>query len=221
MKVCTDACILGAWVAEKIQSKKNIPQNILDIGCGTGLLCLMLAQKTRAAIDAVEINEAAFLQASYNFSLSPWKNNIHIHHTSINSFRAPDKYDLIICNPPFYTHDLKTRDEDKNIAMHATELSYEQLALALKNNIQHAGKAAVLLPYSRIEVFKKIIQNTGLFVEEQLNIAHSFAHPFFRVIFFIGKQESITIQTNLFINNNANEYSAAFKELMADYYLKL
>ena len=101
MKVCTDACLFGAWVANKLVQNKITAKNILDIGCGTGLLSLMLAQKTNAVIDSVEIDASAFDQAKQNISLSSWKEKIQLYHNSINNFEPLTRYDFIICNPPF------------------------------------------------------------------------------------------------------------------------
>ena len=136
MKVCTDACLFGAWVANKIELNEINADNILDIGCGTGLLSLMLAQKTKAQIDAVEIDKNAFEQAKENINLTEWKEQINIHHGSIIDFKSNKKYDLIICNPPFYENQLKSVDSARNKAMHATTLSYKDLIFVLKNKIK-------------------------------------------------------------------------------------
>ena len=129
MKVCTDSCLFGAWVAEYLEQEKNSLKTILDIGTGTGLLSLMLAQKTTANIDAVEIEEAASLQASNNFLASPWNNRLQVYHAPIQLFKPihPKSYVFIICNPPFYENNLKTDNQLKNLALHSEALSLANL----------------------------------------------------------------------------------------------
>src|SRR4051794_22993532 len=100
MKVCTDACIFGAFVARQIANRNLAVSNILDIGTGTGLLSLMLAQKMTAAIDAIEIDKAAFEQAKQNFEQSPWKSRLTIINTDARHFNPGNKFDCIISNPP-------------------------------------------------------------------------------------------------------------------------
>ena len=100
MKVCTDACLFGAFVANEIQDKTI--NHILDIGAGTGLLSLMLAQKSNAAIDAVEIDKSTYEQAEENISQSSWKEKITVYNSGIADFYSNYKYDLIISNPPFF-----------------------------------------------------------------------------------------------------------------------
>ena len=219
MKVCTDACLFGAWVANKIELKEINADNILDIGCGTGLLSLMLAQKTKAQIDAVEIDKNAFEQAKENINLTEWKEQINIHHNSIIDFKTAKKYGLIICNPPFYENQLKSIDAARNRAMHATTLSYEDLIIALKNNLAQSGSAAVLLPYYAIKEFEETLSKNQLFIYEKCNVAHSPKHPFFRkmVIFSGVKKESS--EHSISIKNNNNFYSEEFIELLKDYYL--
>ena len=111
MKVCTDACIFGAWAAGKLKESSISVRHILDIGCGTGLLSLMLAQNTNADIDAVEINTDAASQAKENILQSPGINKIKVINASILEFVPEKNYDFIICNPPFYEDDLKSPDQ--------------------------------------------------------------------------------------------------------------
>ncbi len=221
MKVCTDACLFGAWVAQKIEQNKIKADNILDIGCGTGLLALMIAQKSTAQIDAVEINKDAFEQAVENINLSDWSARINIHNNSIVDFRSSKKYELIICNPPFYENQLKTKNDLRNVAMHATTLSYLELAIAIKINLAENGFAAILFPYSSIKNFEEILLTKQLFIAEKLNFAHSPLHPYFRSILLISETEKELSEHSLSIKNIDNEYSKGFKEILKDYYLKI
>ena len=221
MKVCTDACLLGAWVASKIENKDIVPQNILDIGCGTGLLSLMLAQKTNAIIDAVEIDENAFVQATENTAISKWKNQINVFNEDIVRYTSAKKYDLIICNPPFFNNQLKSNNNDRNVAMHATQLSFTALAKAVKNNLSENGKTALLLPHNIVNEFMAIMENEQLYLNEQLNISHSTVHPFFRSVLLFTFMKQTQTQNIISIKDSNNKYSAEFKMLLKDYYLNL
>ena len=219
MKVCTDACLFGAWVAKKLEENNIKADNILDIGCGTGLLSLLIAQKSVAKIDAVEIEKDAFEQAVENINLSNWKERIKVHHHSITNFRAPDKYELIICNPPFYENQLNSNNDERNKAMHATTLSYVELSNTLKKNLAKNGFAAVLLPYSFVKNFEEILFTEQLFIIEKLNVAHSSSHPFFRTMLLISLVKKDLSEYSLSIKKSDKEYSTEFKELLKDYYL--
>ena len=219
MKVCTDACLFGAWVADKISSAQISPNRILDIGTGTGLLSLMLAQKSAATIDAVEIDPDAFQQACENIARSPWQNRLHIYHQSVIDFTSPIKYDLIISNPPFYENDLRSEDEGRNKAMHDTALSFQQLAKAIKDQLSEKGNAAVLLPCHRVPACEKALNTEGLYVKEKMNVAHSPKHPFFRSMLIIGFHKTDLQETELMIRNGQHKYDEKFKFLLKDYYL--
>jgi tRNA1Val (adenine37-N6)-methyltransferase len=221
MKVCTDACLLGAFVADKI-SGGNLPvKNILDIGTGTGLLSLMLAQKTNAAIDAVEMNEAAARQAYENIQSSPWANNIQVHHTSMQQFVVDKKYDIIISNPPFFEEDLHSPDTAKNDAKHDTTLTLRELLLFIKNNLSECGNAFLLLPYHRTTFLESMVKNEGIFIKERMLARQSPNHSFFRSILQLSKAPAAVTQTELSIHDNDRNYTAAFTALLQDYYLKL
>lgn len=221
MKVCTDACLFGAWVAEKLEHKQIEAKNILDIGCGTGLLSLMLAQKSEASMDAVEINENAFLQGQENISISKWKERISIFHENIIDYNSKKKYDLIICNPPFFENQLKSDDEQRNIAMHATQLSIRKLASSVKNNLEVNGIAAILLPSNTVNNVVAIFKKENLHLIEQLNISHSPTHPLFRTVVLYSFEEKKTLTYSIAIKEKGNDYSLDFKKLLADYYLHL
>src|SRR4051812_5902465 len=144
MKVCTDACLFGAWISEEVKSKNSKVKSVLDIGTGTGLLSLMFAQKNlQSIIDAVEIDEAAAQQARENFEASPWKERLQIYSTSIKLFISEKKYDLIISNPPFFENDLKSDDSKRNLALHSSQLSLEELLDAITKHLKEDGLFAV------------------------------------------------------------------------------
>ena len=220
MKVCTDACVLGAWVAQKIDAGELSPNKILDIGSGTGLLSLMVAQKTSAEITAVEINTEAYLQAKENIERSPWGDRITIHNKNILELDTLEKYDLIISNPPFYDNDLKSPDIARNEAMHSDGLSFAELVLSIKKNLAETGKAAILLPFHRVKDFSVALASKGLFIEELFQIAHSPTHKFFRAILLISFDQINQINKELFIKDKTGSNSEEFTALLKDYYLK-
>ncbi|MEO8711563.1 MAG: methyltransferase, partial [Parafilimonas sp.] len=154
MKVCTDACLFGAWAAHNPQLEAS---NILDIGTGTGLLSLIYAQKNmHASIDAIEIDEAAVQQARENFEASIWKERLHVYNTSIQQFATSSnkKYDVIICNPPFYENDLKSENKQRNLALHSDALTLEELISDVDLLLGDDGSFFVLLPFHRTKYFE-------------------------------------------------------------------
>jgi tRNA1Val (adenine37-N6)-methyltransferase len=221
MKVCTDACLFGAWVANNLVTQIINPVTILDIGAGTALLSLMLAQKLDSKITAVEIEAAAFLQAKENIESSNFKDKINVHLADITKHIFPNKFDTIICNPPFFEDQLKTNNTARNAAMHATTLSYNELAKAINNNLTENGSAFLLLPYYAVVQFEKILVAQNLFVQQIVNIKHSPTHPFFRAFLKVAKKSIIKSSEEIFIKETDGKYSETFIELLRDYYLHL
>jgi len=220
MKVCTDACLFGAWVAREIAGD-DVVSNILDIGTGTGLLSLLLAQKNNASIDAVELSTDAASQASENFVASPWKSRLKIHHCDIRRFDPAYQYDLIISNPPFFEDDLKSEDEHRNTAMHSTTFTLDELLKQIKRLLKQNGAAAVLIPFHRNNYFENILELNGFFIKEVMQVKQTVRHTFFRSMYIFTKYSQGKNEGEITIQNEEKQYTAAFAALLKDYYLKL
>jgi tRNA1Val (adenine37-N6)-methyltransferase len=224
MKVTTDACLFGAWMAESVKREKVNVKTALDMGVGTGLLSLMLAQKNpRVIIDAIEIDEDAFQQAKENIKASPFADRINIIHADVREFQFEKKYDFIITNPPFYERELKSEDEKKNLAHHAG-ISFGELMTIIKNNLQPGGSFYLLLPYKRNKEISKIILENEVNFLETVFIRQSTKHDYFRMI-ISGKikdgSPAETVINEISIRDEHQQYTKEFIELLKDYYLYL
>lgn len=221
MKVCTDACIFGAYTATVLHKRQLPANNILDIGAGTGLLSLMVAQKTTGFIDAIEIDKAAFVQAKQNIAQSPWQKRITILNENALEFTPGKKYDCILTNPPFFEGDLKSGNQKKDTAKHDSTLTLEQLLPIINLLLSPAGSFAVLLPYGRMNYFIKIAQEAQYYLTETLLVQHTEAHPFFRCIVVFSRTQCPVHKQTLAIKNETGGYTTEFCELMQPYYLHL
>ncbi len=220
MKVCTDSCLFGAWIAKNIEAKKFNPKNILDIGAGTGLLSLMIAQKYTGRINAVEIDEGSCLQTEENFLSSPWKENLTVFHANIKTWNHHLKYDLIIANPPFFEQDLKASQPGKNVAKHDEGLTLTELLQAIKKHLTVDGRFTVLLPFHRADYFKGLAAENGFYLEEELLVKQTPRHSFFRAIQSFVKHPATAVSNELIIKNNDGSYSEDSYFLLKDYYLE-
>ena len=221
MKVCTDACLFGAYTARTIEHSTFPIQHILDIGTGTGLLSLMLAQKKNSTIDAVEIDKAAYQQAKENFEASPWARKLNVFNTGILNYTAGKKYDCIISNPPFFEDDLKPGNEGKNIAKHDNALTLAQLLTSINAHLTATGFFAVLLPFHRVDHFEKESLSHGYHLIQKVLVKHTITHPYFRGILLFSKNNSMPKITELVIKDENGVYTEAFVELLRAYYLNL
>lgn len=219
MKVCTDACLFGAWAADYLQNKNS--SNILDIGAGTGLLSLLLAQKTTAHIDAAEIDGNAFLQAKENFESSNWKERLQVFNTDICDFNPAKKYDFIISNPPFFENDLKSLQQNKNAAKHDTALNLVTLAEIAKKLLSPAGHFAVLLPYHRTNYFINEAKKQGLYCNKTVLVKQTAGHTYFRSMLLFSSLETAAGEKEITIKDTTGNYTEAFSSLLKDYYLYL
>ncbi len=219
MKVCTDACLFGAWVAKHFENDQ--PHKILDIGTGTGLLTLMLAQKLNGSIETVEIEQGAYLQAFDNISQSNWKERITVVYGDIKKYSYKHPYDLIISNPPFYENDLQTAKPVYNMARHDKTLTLEALLSIAALHLSIEGSFAALVPYHREAYFISTAAGLGLYPFSVAYVKQSTSHDYFRSIIILKKHPSSIIDESFMSIKEGNNYTAAFTELLKDYYLSL
>ena len=220
MKVTTDSCLFGAWVAKEVSSPESGVRTVLDLGTGTGLLSLMIAQKNNSSIDTIEIDDDAFLQASENISASPWKEQINIFHADIKDVNYPAKYDIIICNPPFYENEWQSGNSKRNTAHHSIELLLEDLLDIISTTLKPEGIFYLLLPYKRHEEIMKLLDQKKISAIKKILVRQSDDHDYFRFM-IEGSFENTakTITNEIAIKNKNNEYSKEFTALLKDYYL--
>ncbi len=221
MKVCTDSCLFGAWAAERVARTSPTPQGILDIGTGTGLLSLMMAQKNPGKIEAVEIDPESAGQARENFDNSPWKDRIHLFLSDIKHYNTTSRYDWIISNPPFFENDLRSPDEGINRARHNTGLEVDELLPIVSGLLAQSGSFSLLLPESRALRFENRAAEFGLFASRELKVRQSPKHPPFRSFLILQKEKQIRESSEMAITGIKGRYTPEFLELLRPYYLKL
>lgn len=225
MKVTTDACLFGAWVAERIPKTTIETRRVLDIGAGTGLLGLMLLQKNpNLLVTGIEIDKEAAAQAMENAGASPWKNAIQVLQGDAGDTTCcpAEKFDIVISNPPFYEKELHSPDPIRNIAHHSGGLSLEALFRTIRTVLTETGIFYVLLPFKRAEEIKQLIAAEGLGINHITQVRHSAAHPSTR-IFIAGQPGTTTSCTTeeLIIHTAQGGYTDTFSQLLKDYYLHL
>jgi len=218
LKVCTDASIFGAWFAAKVPDYGTI----LDIGSGTGLLMLMLAQKTNSEIHGIEINLPCFKQLKENIAASKWKDNCKVFPGDVRNYVFNDKYDFIITNPPFFENDLGSVNNEEQIAKHSKMLTLDELVTAIDRNLQPYGGFGILLPYHRWEYFNELATAQDFHLTEKLFVRQTPRHSFFRAILHYSRsKENFIPEFELTIQDEQGVYKEEFVELLKDYYLKL
>jgi tRNA1Val (adenine37-N6)-methyltransferase len=218
MKVCTDACLFGAWVHEHIQHTPVT--HALDIGCGTGLLSLMLAQQTGMLIDAVEIDKDAYEQARENIKGSPWNSRLQVHHGDIRSVALDTKFGLIISNPPFFENNLKSPDAKRNLALHSEQLALHELISIAGSLLETGGTLALLLPFHRRQACIETAGQHRLFLKREALVRQTEQHDFFRVMLCFSSVETDPVSGVITIQQQG-AYSAEFVSLLKPYYLHL
>lgn len=218
MKVTTDASLFGAWIANQSPSSSQT----LDIGGGTGLLSLMLAQKSETNIDVVEIEEVCFNQMKQNIERSEWSYRIHCILNDIRTFHPPNKYDVIISNPPFHQGQLTSDKKNINLARHGDDLTLDAVFKKVIDLLKEDGIFYLLVPAYRDQETISIAEKLGLAIRKKSIVKQSLHHDPFRIMFAFSRGNHPEIETEeIVIKDKTDQYTTEFIELLKDYYLSL
>ncbi|GAA4047090.1 tRNA1(Val) (adenine(37)-N6)-methyltransferase [Flavobacterium chungnamense] len=220
MKIGTDGVLLGAWCPID-----NNPFSVLDIGAGTGILSLMLAQRSNAEqIDSLEIDEEAYEQCMENFENSPWSDRLFCFHAGLDEFvdEPEDEYDIIISNPPFYSEDYKTDSSQRDLARFQDALPFEDLIEAADLLLSENGIFAVIIPYKEEERFIDLCAEVELFPVKVTRVKGSHTTPIVRSLLAFKRYElSALTADELVIEISRHEYTDDYINLTKDFYLKM
>ena len=215
MKINTDGVLLAAW------AQVNSAKTILDIGTGTGVLALMMAQKNPAAIiDAIDIDEDAFLQAKENFINSKWSERLRAHHIALQNFTPEQKYDTIISNPPYFIDDLKTDNPQKNIAKHSVALNYAELINGISFLLNKNGCAFIAIPAFNYPLLMNEAEKHNLFVNNKTDVISIAGKAAYLSLIKLSRKEGLLIEETLTISNPDNSFTSEYTALTKDFYLK-
>jgi tRNA1Val (adenine37-N6)-methyltransferase len=217
-KVGTDGVLLGAWTPINENSK-----NILDIGTGSGLIALMLAQRSlsKSFIDAIDIDELACQQATKNFDNSNWKEKLKVYHIALQNFRPEKQYDLIVCNPPFFSNSLQPENISRTQARHDDSLLLNDLIFHVKRILKMEGNFSIIFPFERKNELIKSATDYQLFPNAICNVkGNEKAIPKRVIILFQHTEKPIDYkEEELIIEVSRNNYTEAYKNLTKDFYL--
>ena len=219
MKVGTDSVLLGAWA-----SVANHPFSVLDIGSGTGILALMLAQRSSAeTIEAIEIDDEAFEQCSENFENSPWADRLFCFHASLLEYveDVADEFDLIICNPPFYSEDYKTTNQARDVARFNDAMPFEHLIYAVANLLSDNGIFSIIMPHKEETKFKDLASQVGLFLNRSLHVKGNPESEIKRSLMEFSFKKSRLETSYLIIETSRHQYTDDYINLTKDFYLKM
>ena len=219
MKIGTDGVLLGAWT-----SIDNNPNSILDIGAGTGVLSLMLAQRSSSEIiDAIEIDDDAYEQCVDNFESSPWSDRLFCYHASLEEFanEEDEKYDLIISNPPFYSDDFKSQNKQRDLARFQEAMRFKHLVESVSKLLSKEGGFSVIIPFKEEKQFIGLASEVKLFPNRILHVKGNSSSEMKRSLIEFSFNK-IDIKTSiLIIETERHQYAQDYINLTKDFYLKM
>jgi len=213
-KVGTDGVLLGAWVNTALSKR------ILDIGTGTGLIALMMAQRSEADIMAIEPDRHSYEQACENIERSPWKNKITVINTAVQEFSPDINFDLIVTNPPFFRNSLPNNNERMTLARHDTGLPSNELLKAVVRLLSNKGRFSLILPYTEAAMFVAEATDFELFCNEILKVKPLPSAPVKRMLMEFSGEKGEMHQSFITVESGKrHQYTAAYKKLTGDYYI--
>ena len=215
MKVGTDGVLLGAWA-----NCENCG-NILDIGTGSGLIALMLAQRSHAEIDAIDIDESAYKQAFGNFENSGFEKRLKAYHADFFQFKPAYSYDLIVSNPPYFVDSLQSPDEQRTGARHTNNLFFSRMIEKSYQILSSKGKLSLILPYESLSTISNIAEKNQFYLSRKTIVRSMENHPPKRVLLEFSKETNSSEEQDIFIEKSRHVYSDAYIRLTRDFYLKM
>lgn len=214
MKISTDAVLLGALANAKS------PGKILDIGTGTGVIALMLAQRfPQANVSAIEMDEDAAIQAGENFKESKFSERLELIHARLQEFSDVEKYDLIVSNPPFFPDHLKSQDSKRNKALHTDELSFEDLIEKVKTLLSDEGSFWVILPPRQMVLLDDLAKNSGLFLSKKIKVKDAQIKPVHREVCEFTFSNVVENEEELILKNSDSSFSGFYSNLISGFLL--
>lgn len=219
MKVGTDGVLLGAWA-----SLEHGPNSVLDIGSGTGLISLMLAQRSTAeTIDAIEIDTDAYEQCVENFEASPWGDRLFCYHAGWDEFTAEieDEYDLIVSNPPFYSEAVSIGNIPRDTARQNQSLPFDALLTGVSKLLSPTGLFATIIPFKAEEQFIRLAATIGLFPKRIGRIKGNPSSEIKRSLLEFCFEETPVQNSELTIEKQRHQYTSEYIDLTQDFYLKM
>ncbi len=216
MKVGTDGVLLGSWI--KVSSEKSI----IDVGTGTGIIALMIAQKSSndVVIDAIDINEYAFELAQNNFINSNWNDRLKVYKSSLQDYiKSVKKYDIVVSNPPYYINVSKSANNISTLSKHQTLQEFNEFIKNLISLIKQDGKMYIVLPYDNLSCFESNLTENQLFINKILNIKPTNEKPIKRILIESSFNKTDIEEETIFIESSRHIYSNEYKELTKDFYL--
>ncbi|HEY8510911.1 MAG TPA: methyltransferase [Cyclobacteriaceae bacterium] len=214
MKVGMDGVLLGAWT-----SVENV-KTILDVGTGSGVIALMLAQRTTDSVrvDAVEISDDAH-QAAENFSASPWNDRLRAYQSSVQELEVEEPYDLIVTNPPYYVDALKPPDPRRERARHDRSLRHDEIVAAANRLLSTHGRLSIILPHAESKSFETLAARQGFYCSRVCEVQSKPNKPPIRRLMEFERTPYPTRRSSLCLFDISGEPSAEYRSLTADFYL--
>jgi tRNA1Val (adenine37-N6)-methyltransferase len=215
MKVGTDGVLLGAW------ADISNAQRILDVGCGSGLIALMLAQRSQVRIDAIDLDENAYRQTIRNIELSPFHQQVKAIQGDFLDYHPNYHYDLIVSNPPFFVDSLKPPDGQRALARHTDDLPFDRLMEHSSKQLSDRGRLSLIFPVSEWDVIQSAAESYGLCLRRKTVVRPIENRPPKRILVEYSKHKGNVSENELVIEQAPKIYSEEFIALMEDYYLKI